>query len=734
MPTPTPTSAHMDQAMDMPTPAPLQQSRTTASLASRAGSSQGSSWGNQEPQVSLSNIWGHDSQFTDESSHLFSLYLSYAEKHDKQQTENWKAGADGILVFTGLFAAALATFVIDSYKSLLPDTGRNTVDILTQISRQLSNESQASAQASVPPLSSFRPSTSAVWINALWFPESPTLQQHWARRYLHLTQPQCAVHKRARIRSFFAEGVNRFHIAFAVEAIPALLHTSVFLFLTGLVISLFTIHHTIAWIIFAATIVGGLVYTAITVMPVFYHNSPYHSPLSALVWGVPRKVAKALLTVIHFIVQHTNFIWTDSISSLSTRISECQKRLSLTMAGAAEAAVRNQHWSIDARALSWTLDKSDEESELEKFAAGIPKFMRSKKVEDPVGVLKTATAGNDLRPSLYRDITNLLINASDPGLLPNYKELPEHVRERRIGICLEALYFLPQAVEKILRRVSKQLGNEKVRRGFASILESVLSWNMALRFSEEKKRYRKQNEKFESVIIGARCMAAVIATRLPNEMSRAILTRQLGVRNPDVLNRYLESSDSLRLKNLNHFLVNTAFKFIHVEGTDILLSTVRVIKLLQFNSAAEELRVDFEKHLGSLARLAIDPKLPATVQKNAKELLFELACLRNPAPSAGSPPTPLAQTDAPTVTPTDNDGLVAAVGPIQFPVPQVSSPPPGDVYISMQPHPEPPSGESYPFMPTPSLGAYPEPPHSATLPMMPVPSRDTSSGDEESVG
>jgi len=509
-----------------------------------------------------------------------------------------------------------------------------------------------------------------------------------------------------------------------------------FLFLTGLVISLFTIHHTIAYIVLAATVTGGLVYAAITMMPVLYHNSPYHSPLSALAWNVPRITAKTLLSAAHrighFLQKHTSFIRADSISSLSTRISECKKRLSVSMAGAAENAAENQHWGIDARALSWTLDKSDEESELEKFVAGIPRFMRSKKVEDPMGMFKAATTGSSLHSSLYREVTNLLINASDPGLLPNYKELPEHVRQRRIGICLEALYYLPQAVEKILRRVSKELGNEKVRRGFASVLESVPSWNMALQLSEVKKRYRKQNEKFESVIIGAQCMAAVIATRLPNTMSHSILTKQLGIRNPDVLHRYLESSDSLRLKNLNHWLANTAFKFIHVEGTDILLTTVRIIKRLQPNSAAEELRVEFKRHFGSIARLAVDPKVSATVRENAKGLLFELVSLCNPSPGGGSPPTPLAQTDAPTATPPDNDGSAATVSPTQFPLPQVSSPPPRDAYISMQPYPETPSRETYPLMPSLSLGAYPEPPHSATLPMVPVPSRDTSSGDEES--
>ena len=49
----------------------------------------------------LDGIWGEksESEYTDSSSTLFSLYLSHAEKYDRDQTEGWKAGADGILVF-----------------------------------------------------------------------------------------------------------------------------------------------------------------------------------------------------------------------------------------------------------------------------------------------------------------------------------------------------------------------------------------------------------------------------------------------------------------------------------------------------------------------------------------------------------------------------------------------------------------------------------------------------------
>ena len=621
--------------------------------------------------------------------------------------------------------------MIDSYKNLLPDSGTNTVTLLTQISQQLSNGSQVLPPASVPP---FTPPTSAVWVNALWFLSLvislfcallATLQQYWARRYLRLTNPQCAIHKRARIRSFFAEGVDRFYLPFAVEAIPTLIHISMFLFFTGLVISLFSIHHTIAYIIFAATVVCGLVYMAITLMPVFYHNSPYQSPLSGLTWAVPRKIAKIVLSATYYIVsfqKHTGFICADSITSVSKKITAYKKRLSKSMTRAAEDAADGQDCSIDARALSWTLDQSDEESELEKFIAGIAKFTRTRKLTDPMGVLKAAISGSKLRSSLYRDVTTLLINATDLGLLRGYKDLPEEVRQRRIVMCLEALFFIPQAIEKILRRVADKLDDPKVNRAFSSVLESKLGWQMALGFSREWTRYRDRNKQFESIIMGARCMAAVMATRLPDTMTRQILEEHLCITDPETLDRYVGSRDSFLLKNLNHFLLNTAYKYISVTDTDLPVSTVRIIRQgLELNSAAQEVRAEFEVLFARLTKFVFSPVVSEAVGKKARKLLLELAILRNLASGNGSSPTPMAQTGSSTA--------MSPVSPIQFPLPTV----PGDAYIEMLPTLSTPSGETQPLTSMPSHQAFPEPPQSATLPTMPIPSRDVSQANEELV-
>jgi Family of unknown function (DUF6535) len=73
-----------------------------------------------------------------------------------------------------------------------------------------------------------------------------TSSHQWARRYIRVTQPaRCSPEKRARMRAFFANGVEKMHIAQVVEGLPTLIHLSLFLFFAGLAIFLFNINHAV---------------------------------------------------------------------------------------------------------------------------------------------------------------------------------------------------------------------------------------------------------------------------------------------------------------------------------------------------------------------------------------------------------------------------------------------------------------------------------------------------------
>ncbi|KAF8261486.1 hypothetical protein EI94DRAFT_1606600, partial [Lactarius quietus] len=110
----------------------------------------------------------NETTYSDPSGAIFSMYIVRALKFDRENVENWKGGADGILVFTGLFSSTVATFIAMSYPNLQQDT---TQSLLTQISQQLSNANSNGTVngASLSTQSPFSPPASVVFVNSVWF-------------------------------------------------------------------------------------------------------------------------------------------------------------------------------------------------------------------------------------------------------------------------------------------------------------------------------------------------------------------------------------------------------------------------------------------------------------------------------------------------------------------------------------------------------------------------------------
>ncbi|KAI0268953.1 hypothetical protein BGY98DRAFT_324556 [Russula aff. rugulosa BPL654] len=112
-----------------------------------------------------------EGNYGDPSDKIFSVYLAQADKFDKEQSESWKGDTEGILVFTGLFSATVAAFLIESYKQLQPSSSDTVILLLSQISQQLAALSSGSS-ISIPsglPGQDFQPSASAIRVNILWF-------------------------------------------------------------------------------------------------------------------------------------------------------------------------------------------------------------------------------------------------------------------------------------------------------------------------------------------------------------------------------------------------------------------------------------------------------------------------------------------------------------------------------------------------------------------------------------
>ena len=283
----------------------------------------------------------------------------------------------------------------------------------------------------------FSPPNYAVWVNALWFMTLvisltcallATLLQQWARRYLKVTQSRYSPHKRARIRSFFSEGVEKCLLPWAVETLPTLLHISLFLFFAGLVVFLCNVNMTVFKLVLSWVGACTALYGCITLMPIFRHDSPYHTPLSLPAWhivtGIPYLVFRVLRRLTYLVclsyTVHRRF------ESLEESYREM---LVQGMQKTAEETALKSTSDIDGRAFMWTFDCLDEDHELERFFSGLPGLGNSKLVDNLLPSLPS-----EQKQKLHGALIGLLDRtfSSDLLLVP--------LKNRRALICAKAVY------------------------------------------------------------------------------------------------------------------------------------------------------------------------------------------------------------------------------------------------------------------------------------------------------
>ena len=312
------------------------------------------------------------------------------------------------------------------------------------------NES-SSLPASPPP---FTPPNYAVWVNALWFLSLvisitcallATLLQQWARRYLKVTQPRYSPHKRARIRAFFAEGVDKFLLPWAVEVLPTMLHLSLFLFFAGLAVFLWNVNLTIFKLVLSWIGLCTALYGCITFIPIFCHDSPYHTPLSLPAWHFVTGITLLMLRDLEWITCSFDCFSNETYRRFQRLAERYSKLLVQGMQKTAEEVAFNSPSEIDARAFMWTFDSLDEDHELERFFAGLPGFRGSRMVKDPLP---------NLTWEQQNKLLHALIGLSDRTSSSDL--LPELVKIRRTVICRKAIgpADIPNAIWQAFYRIA----------------------------------------------------------------------------------------------------------------------------------------------------------------------------------------------------------------------------------------------------------------------------------------
>ena len=372
-----------------------------------------------------------------------------------------------------MYSASLTAFLQQSVPNLTPNYAQQTayysqqsVVLLAQISAQLAaSGSPLPATISLPPpLPEFRPASSDVRVNVFWFMSlvfsltaalAATIVQQWVRDYMHIFLRYNHPLKRARVRQFLYEGAEKWYMSVVVEAVPALVHVSLFLFFIGLADYLFNMNTpTAATTTIMITFCGAL-YLWCIIAPVHDAQSPYQSPLSGIFWHLFQVIRGRT---------HRDHSTGGARKRISTNMTEGRVQLAMD-----ESDDRKKR---DARAIRWVIDNLTEDSELEPFVIGVPGSFNSKwgkKVWDVVAldeenkshgdgttnppppnestalaVVSHSPAGGPISsPLLIQQentigdlsgrITRLLKTCNDPGVLPT-----EEARRKRARACVDA--------------------------------------------------------------------------------------------------------------------------------------------------------------------------------------------------------------------------------------------------------------------------------------------------------
>ena len=222
------------------------------------------------PRTHARTVWEH--------------YNELAAVVDQSREREWIEALDTMLVFTGLFAAFLSAFIVDAMQNLQEDPTDVLKATMLHLSLQMHN---SSIGAFVP--EPFTVSYSVAAVNVLYFASLSLLiitafiamtVKSWVREFdrdwAHVTDAQ----KRGAGREARMEGLLRYRLPQIMSILPFLIYISLFIFSTGLIVSLFTVHIPSACVTLILLSCGFIFYSITTVISMFDPNAPFSSPLS----------------------------------------------------------------------------------------------------------------------------------------------------------------------------------------------------------------------------------------------------------------------------------------------------------------------------------------------------------------------------------------------------------------------------------------------------------------------
>ena len=160
--------------------------------------------------------------------------------------------------------------------------------------------------------------------------------------------------KAARIRQYLHEGVEGWHIPAIAEAVPALIHVSLFLFLIGLGDFLLNANGKVGKATVSFIVVYCSFYIITTVTPVMKPQSSLRNPFYVLLCHLAQK----------FRLRRYRDRVDGNLKQVNTNMAEGQMELAME-----KKPTRKRR---DEGAIRWLAKRFTEDIEMESFALGIP--------------------------------------------------------------------------------------------------------------------------------------------------------------------------------------------------------------------------------------------------------------------------------------------------------------------------------------------------------------------------
>ncbi len=108
------------------------------------------------------------------------------------------------------------------------------------------------------------------------------------------------------MRAVFAKGVDKMKMPWAVEELWTLLHLFVFIFFGGLAIFFFHVNQEVFRCVISWVIFFSIAYGFITLLPLFWHDCPYYTPLSMPIRFLYGSIPCATFQLLAFITSGNN--------------------------------------------------------------------------------------------------------------------------------------------------------------------------------------------------------------------------------------------------------------------------------------------------------------------------------------------------------------------------------------------------------------------------------------------